>query len=180
MDDKETGQDVTSILTYGARALFEEGEQGAKDITCTLMWPSQLFTSHTNSKISLDSETDVDNLITKTENEGDQEEQGSSANGMSFAFAKVWAADKDGLEEMADEEITADRGDSWAQTLKRIEDERARLQAMDVTAGGRPARRAAAMALKPQVILFLPSLRAHTGFTDSVSQSAIARPRGHT
>lgn len=70
---------------------------------------------------------------------------------MTFSFAKVWAADKDGLEEMADEEAGTEQADSWAQTLKRIEDERARLQAMDVTVGGRPARRAAAMAPKPQV-----------------------------
>lgn len=118
MDDKETGEDVSSILTHGAEALFEERE-GAKDITCT---PTRI--------ICIDYENDVDNLITKTESEITQEEQVSSA--MTFSFAKVWAADKDGLEEMADEEADTQQADLWAQTLKRIEDERAKLQAMDV------------------------------------------------
>lgn len=82
---------------------------------------------------------------------------------MTFSFAKVWAADKDGLEEMADEEADTEQADSWAQTLKRIEDERAKLQAMDVTIGGRPARRAAAMAVKPQVS-FLIVVESRRGF----------------
>lgn len=35
MDDEDSaGDDVQSILTYGAKALFEEGGQGAHDITC--------------------------------------------------------------------------------------------------------------------------------------------------
>ena len=35
MDDEETaGDDVQSILTFGAQALFEEGEQGTQDIIC--------------------------------------------------------------------------------------------------------------------------------------------------
>ncbi|EIM83636.1 uncharacterized protein STEHIDRAFT_160211 [Stereum hirsutum FP-91666 SS1] len=75
MDDKETGEDVSSILTHGAEALFEEGE-GAKDITCT---PTRI--------ICIDYENDVDNLITTTESEITQEEQVSSA--MTFSFAKV-------------------------------------------------------------------------------------------
>jgi hypothetical protein len=33
MDDEEGGEDVNSILTYGAKALFED-DQAAKDITC--------------------------------------------------------------------------------------------------------------------------------------------------
>lgn len=34
-EDDSAGDDVQSILTYGAKALFEEGEQGARDIVCT-------------------------------------------------------------------------------------------------------------------------------------------------
>jgi chromodomain-helicase-DNA-binding protein 4 len=34
-DDDAAGDDVQSILTFGAKALFEEGDQGAHDIICT-------------------------------------------------------------------------------------------------------------------------------------------------
>ena len=35
MDDEDSpGDDVQSILTFGAKALFDEGEQGAHDIVC--------------------------------------------------------------------------------------------------------------------------------------------------
>ena len=33
-DDENGGDDLTSILTFGAKALFEEGNQGSKDIVC--------------------------------------------------------------------------------------------------------------------------------------------------
>jgi chromodomain-helicase-DNA-binding protein 4 len=33
MDKKDEGEDVQSILTYGAKALFEE-DQNAKDVFC--------------------------------------------------------------------------------------------------------------------------------------------------
>jgi chromodomain-helicase-DNA-binding protein 4 len=35
MDDDDTaGGDLQSILTFGANALFEDGDQASKDITC--------------------------------------------------------------------------------------------------------------------------------------------------
>lgn len=34
-EDDSAGDDVQSILTYGAKALFEEGDQGVHDIICT-------------------------------------------------------------------------------------------------------------------------------------------------
>lgn len=34
-DDDGAGDDVQSILTYGAKALFEEGDQGIHDIICS-------------------------------------------------------------------------------------------------------------------------------------------------
>lgn len=33
-DDENGGDDLRSILTFGAKALFEEGNQGSKDIVC--------------------------------------------------------------------------------------------------------------------------------------------------
>lgn len=69
------------------------------------------------SIIITDTDHDVEKLIEKTEKEGDHEEPEKN-EGLSFAFAKIWAADKDTLEEMADDAAQInDKDDSWAQTL---------------------------------------------------------------
>jgi hypothetical protein len=64
-----------------------------------------------------DTDNDIEKLIERTEKEGDKEEP-EKKEGLSFAFAKIWAADKDTLEEMADDTAQGnDKDDSWAQTL---------------------------------------------------------------
>lgn len=63
---------------------------------------------------------------------------------MSFSFAKVWAAEKDTLEDVADE----DQGDSWAQTLQKITAEREKVQAQEIALSGRGVRRRAAAIAK--------------------------------
>ncbi|TFY68138.1 hypothetical protein EVG20_g3685 [Dentipellis fragilis] len=131
--DEEAGEDVQSILTYGAKALFEEGES-ARDINYT--------------------DNDVDNLIEKTEREGDGQDA-AAESGMTFSFAKVWAAEKDNLEEMADDKPeAADQVDSWAQTLQRIAAQRAMVETAEATGRG-VRRKAAAWASKPQQSIFL-------------------------
>jgi hypothetical protein len=65
---------------------------------------------------AIDTDHDIEKLIEKTEQEGDQQEP-ENKEGLSFAFAKIWAADKDSLEEMADAVQSNDKDDSWAQTL---------------------------------------------------------------
>ncbi|CAL1695101.1 unnamed protein product [Somion occarium] len=126
-DDKE---DVQSILLFGAQTLFENGEaQASKEIHY--------------------SEHDIDNLIDKTEKEGNEVDQSSNKEAL-FSFAKVWSADKDSLEEMSDETaVQAEQVDSWAQTLERIAAER--LQAQEQEATGRGVRRKAA-AVFPQTL----------------------------
>ena len=84
---------------------------------------------------------------TETEDEHIDEEK---TGGLTFSFAKVWAADKGGLEEMPDELTNAEeRIDSWAQTLARLALEREQGQAQEAT--GRGVRRKAAAAVKPKV-----------------------------
>lgn len=98
-----------------------------------------------------DSEHDVDKLIEKTEQEGDEKEgeNGSSASA-AFSFAKVWSADKDALEDMADEkEADGSHIDAWTQALERLAAERKQAQADEVT--GRGVRRKAAAVFAPQV-----------------------------
>ncbi|KAF8898923.1 SNF2 family N-terminal domain-containing protein [Infundibulicybe gibba] len=121
-DDESAGENVQSILTYGAQALFAS-EDNSRDIIYT--------------------DNDIEKLIDKTEKEGDQEEEVAKEGAMSFSFAKIWAADKDTLEEV--EEV--DQGDAWAQTLQTITTERAKIQ-QEVAKSGRGVRRRAAAAAK--------------------------------
>ncbi|KAJ7293407.1 SNF2 family DNA-dependent ATPase [Mycena rebaudengoi] len=118
-DDDDAGDNVQSILTYGAQALFE-ADADARDIIYT--------------------DADVDKLIDKTEQEAEPEKT-TKEGVLSFAFAKIWAAEKDALEEVVEEE---DQGDSWAQTLQKITADREKTRAQEVATTGRGARRRAA------------------------------------
>lgn len=100
----------------------------------------------------LDSEHDIDQLIEKTEKEGDQIEQQPGGDSL-FSFAKVWAAEKDQLEDMPDEVNDPGTEDSWAQTLERLAVQREIEKTQEAT--GRGVRRRAA-AVFPQVCTNLP------------------------
>ncbi|EAU92718.2 SHREC complex subunit Mit1 [Coprinopsis cinerea okayama7 len=130
MDDDEDspGENIQSILTYGAQALFDEQESAqSKDITY--------------------SEQDIEKLIEKTETEGEQTE-GPKEGGMSFSFAKVWATDRNALDEVGDE----DQVDSWALTLEMINKEREKERALEQALSGRGARRKAADVAKTKMV----------------------------
>ncbi|KAK0208177.1 SNF2 family DNA-dependent ATPase [Desarmillaria ectypa] len=127
-DDDSAGEDVQSILGYGAQALFEFGNESTHDIT---------YTDH-----------DVDNLIEKTEKEGDQDES-AKEGGAAFSFAKVWTAGRETLEEVGDE----DHGDSWTTTLQLITAEHEKIQPREVAATGRGVRRKAA--IRPQAGIYI-------------------------
>jgi len=88
---------------------------------------------------SLDTDQDIEKLIEKTEKEAVQEAP-KAAGGLTFAFAKVWAADKDSLEEVVEE----DQGDSWALALQKINEEKEKEQSKQAALSGRGARRRAA------------------------------------
>ncbi|KAH9944195.1 P-loop containing nucleoside triphosphate hydrolase protein [Epithele typhae] len=102
MDDEEgSKEDVQSMLMFGAKALFEENaETVAREVHY--------------------SEHDIESLIEKTEKEGDQVEPESNAGSL-FAFAKVWSADKEGVEDLADDvPENAEEADSWTKALELI------------------------------------------------------------
>ena len=95
-----------------------------------------------------DSEHDIDNLIEKTEKEG-EEVEAESGSGSLFAFAKVWSADKEGMEELADgASEQSEEADSWARALELIATRAATEKEKEQT--GRGVRRKAA-AVFPQV-----------------------------
>ncbi|KAH0590929.1 hypothetical protein H2248_001042 [Termitomyces sp. 'cryptogamus'] len=123
MDEEDSaGEDVQSILTYGAQTLFDS-DQSSRDIVY--------------------SEQDIERLVEKTEQEGEKQEP--VKEGMSFSFAKVWAADKDSLEEVED----IDQGDSWAQTLQKITADRDKVPIQETALSGRGVKRRAAAISKP-------------------------------
>lgn len=98
--------------------------------------------------VHTDSEHDIENLIEKTEKEGEEVEPESGAGSL-FSFAKVWSADKEGLEDMDDPTENTEATDSWAQALELIAARKATELHKEVT--GRGVRRKAA-AVFPQVI----------------------------
>jgi hypothetical protein len=108
-----------------------------------------------------DTDQDVEKLIEKTEKEGDKEET-ANEGGLSFSFAKIWAADKDSLEEVEDD----DQGDSWAQTLQKITAERKKAQIQEVALSGRgvarAARRVAAVPKVPAPVIILSFGKSNT------------------
>ncbi|THV06013.1 hypothetical protein K435DRAFT_744240 [Dendrothele bispora CBS 962.96] len=122
-DEESAGENVQSILMYGAQALFESDEGSAKDITYT--------------------DNDIDSLIQRTETEGDADDSARKESSGTFSFAKIWTADKDELEEIEDEDQA--QGDSWAQTLQKINTEREKLKIQEEALSGRGVRRKAAM-----------------------------------
>ncbi|KAF8167730.1 SNF2 family N-terminal domain-containing protein [Crassisporium funariophilum] len=128
MDDDEDngGENIQSILTYGAQALFDS-EENSRDITYT--------------------DNDIDKLIEKTEKEATHEAPKSEGGGLSFAFAKIWAADKDTLEEVEEDDQT----DSWGQALQKITTEREKQQIKEIALSGRGARRRAADVAKTRM-----------------------------
>ncbi|KAJ3512355.1 hypothetical protein NLJ89_g3566 [Agrocybe chaxingu] len=141
-DDETGGENVQSILTYGAKALFES-EQNIRDIT---------YSDH-----------DIDNLIEKTEKEAVLEAP-KAGGGLAFSFAKIWAADKDDLEEVADD----DQADSWARTLQMISAEREKAQITDMAQSGRGARRRAADIAKTKMNITADGSQ---GFTTTSSKA---------
>jgi len=88
----------------------------------------------------------VENLIEKTQKEAVQEGP-KAGGGLTFAFAKVWAADKDGLEEIIEEDQT----DSWAQALEKLNEERQKEHDRQFAESGRGAHRRAAAIAKASV-----------------------------
>jgi chromodomain-helicase-DNA-binding protein 4 len=64
----------------------------------------------------------------------------AEGGGLSFSFAKVWAADKEHLEEV----VEKDQADSWAQALQKLNEARELEQQRQLAESGRGSRRKAA------------------------------------
>jgi chromodomain-helicase-DNA-binding protein 4 len=163
MDD-ELGEDVQSILTFGAQQLFQD-ENADRGITCKWMCCLRFLLTLT---VTVDSEADVQSLIEKTEKEGDQPEETGQNQNSAFSFAKIWTAEKDALTEMSDVtlEHAGEVDDSWGQVLAKLEAERGKVRAQEVT--GRGAKRKAAPSFLPKVSVCF--LRLVTGLTGGIAK----------
>ena len=82
---------------------------------------------------------------------------------MTFSFAKIWAADKDTLEEVVED---VDQKDSWAQTLQKLNLEREKQQEREFAQSGRGARRKAADVAKVRTKTVLSSSTSLTWYYD--------------
>ncbi|KAL4070788.1 hypothetical protein J3A83DRAFT_4245468 [Scleroderma citrinum] len=133
-DDENGGDDLQSILTYGAKAVFEEG-QNSRDIVYT--------------------DLDLDKLIEKTEIEGENDEV-AKESGLKFSFAKVWAADKDTFEDIGEDAQDISQDDSWAQALERLAATKNTTQQEEVM--GRGVRRKAAATFPQQELGYIDGL----------------------
>ena len=98
-----------------------------------------------------DTDLDIEKLIEKTEKEGDQEDNVTKEQAFSFSFAKIWAADKDSLEEV-EENLPDDQGDSWAQALQRITAAQEQNIPKEITGRGVKRRAAANIQVSPSVL----------------------------
>ncbi|KZS95781.1 hypothetical protein SISNIDRAFT_325955 [Sistotremastrum niveocremeum HHB9708] len=122
MEDEEgPGENIQSILTFGAQALFAEDAESMA--TQNVVY----------------SEQDILRLIEKTEVEGD--DTAPKEKNMAFDFAKVWTADRETFEDVDDGEA-APTDDSWAVLLAKAE-VAAKQQAIKEEVTGRGARRRA-------------------------------------
>lgn len=181
MDDENgSKEDVQSILMFGAKALFEDNEEtAAREVNCKR---TLFFAKTLRLIITADSEHDIANLVEKTEKEGDQVEPDSGGAGSLFAFAKVWSADKEGLEELAEGlPEPAEEADSWSKALELIAARKAVEKAKELT--GRGVRRKAA-AVFPQVCeihysltMELNSKTLSQNISNKISTLAIVRSR---
>ena len=106
-------------------------------------------------RTGLDTDTDLDKLIERTEIEGEKDVV-ANESGLQFSFAKVWAADKDTLEDI--DEVTQDisQDDSWAQALERIAATKNVAQKKE--AMGRGVRRKAAATFPQVTVWFLQDM----------------------
>lgn len=90
----------------------------------------------------LDSDQDIDDLIERTEKEGDQNEPEDQSKAL-FSFAKIWSTEKNSLEELPDNDGAEGSADSWADVLSKIEQEKSLNEKPE--AFGRGVRRKAAL-----------------------------------
>ncbi|KAG9121858.1 hypothetical protein FRC07_002007, partial [Ceratobasidium sp. 392] len=121
LGDEDEMNDIQGLLTFGAKALFENPGESASDIK---------YTDH-----------DVEQLITRAETEK-VEEKKSAESGMKFDFAQVWDRAKGTTTDIPDNDQNDGADDDfWAGVIKRAAEEKAQKRAQELT--GRGARKRA-------------------------------------
>lgn len=146
MDDEEGREDVQGILSFGAKALFENDD--TNDIRCEQLWTGLVVRSTLTQDSPPDSDHDVEKLIDRIEQEEPEPPAiAGQQSTLSFGFAKIWEADKNELGEVKEAETEEDMSGYWAERLVRANQQKAALTAREPS--GRGVRRKATR--KPMV-----------------------------
>ena len=116
--------DIDDLLLRGAAALYEASEEGvaASDIRYTSKGVDELIDkveADADAEAQATEEREKEKELAKARGEaerqanGGSEEQVKPKESMSFGFAKIWEADKNRLEELAEEEERPDDVNTW-------------------------------------------------------------------
>ncbi|KAG8918048.1 hypothetical protein FRC01_002070 [Tulasnella sp. 417] len=117
MDDEEGEEDVQTILSFGAKAIFEGDATDAR------------YTDQ-----------DVNNLIDKLEQQEPEPPTEAGQSAMKFDFAKIWESGTNNLGEVVEED-TQESNSYWAQRIARANQLKAQMALQERT--GRGVRRKA-------------------------------------
>ncbi|KAG9018869.1 hypothetical protein FRB90_008806 [Tulasnella sp. 427] len=117
MDDEEGAEDVETILSFGAKALFEEDSADAR------------YTDQ-----------DVNNLIDKLEQQEPEPPTAAGHTAMKFDFAKIWESSTNNLGEVVEEDMQ-ESNSYWAKRIARANELKAQMARQEKT--GRGVRRKA-------------------------------------
>ncbi|KAG8747869.1 hypothetical protein FRC10_010488 [Ceratobasidium sp. 414] len=121
LGDEDEVDDIQGLLTFGAKALFENPGESTSDIKYT--------------------DYDIEQLVTRAETEK-VEEKRSTESGMKFDFAQVWDRAKGTTTHIPEDDQGAGADDDfWAGVIKRAAEEKAQKRAQELT--GRGARKRA-------------------------------------
>lgn len=152
MDDDAPDDQLQSLISFGAKALFEDDSQ--IDTRCKNI--SISISRYTNRRILWpDSSEDIDSLIDRVQQQATEEPVAeTSQNQMTFGFAKIWErqgnqsvlvpADTDAVVEEVDP-------DFWAQVVERTRKEEADAATRIET--GRGVRRKATKTVRSLLML---------------------------
>ncbi|KAF8323155.1 hypothetical protein DL93DRAFT_632947 [Clavulina sp. PMI_390] len=173
MDDEDVQDNsLQSMLSYGAKALFEPNAK--INTTCK----SSYMLSHTNANLALDSSEELDDLIDRVRAEAEKPLDEESSTGLNFGFTNIWepqAGSDVVLTEYkagAGEDAEAD-ADFWAKVLDQSKKQEEEAATAAREQSGRGVRRKATKADYVETAPDAPSRKKAANKLDDDSDYAV-------